>query len=112
MSDREYAVVMGIVQGGKLAPKEREVNNQTVMDVLVKTTKQELVKVTIWPEFEVEVEPGDFVAIDGSYQESTYKGNTYYNVNPYSLAVVKPVTKKEREVVQKDSTTATKKVNW
>ena len=105
MSDEtKYVVAAGIIQ---FDPQTREVNNQTVTDVTIKTPGGEgtLVRVTLWPEFgSLKPEKGDWLAVDGKYSLNSFKdknGNprTQAQVSPTSVVLVPGVRKAEREVV-------------
>lgn len=107
LADKTYATVAGFVQ---FDPRERDVNNQTVTDIVVKAIgSQKLVRITVWPEFEVgEISKGDFVAADGVFTTSvgqTDDGSTreYLNLSASVLSVLPSVPKKERSVVSKGS---------
>ena len=69
----EYVGVAGFVQ---FDVNEREANDQTVRDVVVKSVgAPKNVRVTLWPEFgHVPVEKGDFVAAEGKFTRSSYQG--------------------------------------
>ena len=103
MSD--YMVASGIVQ---FDPKIRDVNGQTVRDVVVKAIgSQKLVSITIWPEFaDTAINKGDFVTADGKLNVSLgqdKQGNSreYLSVSASALVVVPAAAKAERQVVSK-----------
>lgn len=66
-----------------------------------------LIRVTLWPEFDgAEVKEGDFLAVDGKYEERVAQNKegqsrTYRNLNPSRIAVTPAFDKPEREVVNK-----------
>lgn len=104
MADTVYASADGFVQ---FDPRTREVNNQTVRDVTIKSTgAQKLIGITLWPEWDdVEINKGDFVAVDGSYTVRTVQGDDggtkeYHNISAGSLAVLPGLKKRESEVVR------------
>jgi hypothetical protein len=104
VADKEYRTVAGFVQ---FDVESAEVNNQTIRRAVVQATGSEgtLVTVTLWPEFEdVEIEKGDFVVANGSFEARDGKnGKTYLNLSAFRLIVQKPVEKGEPDVVKKES---------
>ena len=99
----EYATAAGFVQ---FDIDERDVGDQTVRDVTIRTLGAEgkLVKITVWPEFdEAVIERGDFVAADGEFQTRQVGDKTYLNLNAKKLAVTPQVQRagRETEVVNK-----------
>lgn len=99
----DYVVAAGIVQQFKDKPAvtEREVSSQTVREFTIKAVgSQKLIKVTLFPEFaDVAIEKGTGVFVDGKYTVNTQGERTYYNLTATSIAVVPPVKKAQREVV-------------
>lgn len=100
----DYVTASGFVQ---FDPREREANNQTVIDYTIKTqgTDGKLLRVTVWPELQGEdIQKGDFLAVDGkltvgSYTDSDGNPRQSVQISATSLAVLKGVEKAEREVV-------------
>lgn len=72
LSDKEFATAVGFVQ---FDVKTREANNQEVRDVVIKTPgKGQYIRITVWPEFDdVDIEKGDFIAVDGVFTSSVYQ---------------------------------------
>ena len=106
----EYAAAAGFVQKfpDKDAVAEKEVNGQTIREFVIRTVAtQKLVKVTLWPEYkDVVVSDGDFVAVDGKFEQSLGQGRSgqqieYLSISPYKLVVVPAAERAERGVVQK-----------
>ena len=100
----EYAHISGFVQ---FEPIERELDDGgKVRDISVRGAgvEQPLVRVTLWPQFEdVEVEEGDFVAIDGTYEERVGQKKdggktTFRNMNARRVFVAKGEQPAERTV--------------
>jgi len=108
MAEATYVSAEGFVQ---FNPTEREANGQKVVDVTIKTpgTEPALIRVTIWPELQgVEVERGDWIAVDGKFQVGAFKGRDGQDrqsiqISATNLAVVKPVERTDRAVVNKGS---------
>lgn len=107
MAKDRYYNVAGFVQ---FDPETRDYNGSELTDVVIKNvSKQTLVRVTIWPEFDVEsvlgrsVQKGDFIAADGKFTTSEHNGKTYYNVSASALAVAAGVPKSDRDVVNDDA---------
>lgn len=100
----EYVSACGFVQ---FDPREREANNQKVIDYTIKTTGTDgvLIRVTVWPELQDEdIEKGDFVAVDGKLTVGSYTGSDgasrqSVQISATSLAVLKGIKRAEREVV-------------
>ena len=103
----DYATITGFVQ---FEVNERELDNgDKVRDLTVGLTgvNAPRVRVTLWPEFaDVDVDEGDFVAVDGTWEERTGQNKagekvTYRNVNARRIAVTKGAERAEREVSNK-----------
>lgn len=99
----EYVTAEGFIQ---FDPQVREVNGQEVTDVTIKTpgSAGKLLRVTIWGEFDVSVEKGDWIAVDGKFSVNTYEGRDgnerqSAQISASSLVVLKGVKKQERGVV-------------
>lgn len=112
-SDKLYVTAVGFIQ---FDPQEREVNGKAVTDVVIKTPGGDgkNIRITIWPEFVLpeKLEKGDFIAVDGTFDSSTYQGKdgdtkTSLQISPYKLAILgKPVARTERDVVSSGSSSA------
>lgn len=107
MADK-YASVAGFVQkfGDKPAVEEREANNQTVRQFVVKALgSQKLIRITVWPEFaSTGITAGDFVAVDGKFSVTQGKnGGEFYGVSASTLFVASGATKAAREVVNQNA---------
>lgn len=101
----QYATVVGFVQ---FPVEERELpSGQNVRDVTVRPfgIDMPLVRITVWPEFAgTDIQEGDFVAVDGKYEERVADNKegqkrTYRNLNPQKLAILAAAPRAEREVV-------------
>lgn len=95
----QYMVISGRVA---FEPEEREAGGKNVRDITVKSTpKQTLVRLTVWPDIDASsIEKGDFVLAEGKYSISQgNNGKDYHNLSVSDIAVVKPLPKAEREVV-------------
>lgn len=88
MSEATYMGVSGFIQ---FDPKEREVGERTVRDIVVRPTNSSSGQnfyVTLWPDFkDVELEKGEFVAIEGKYSATTKEDKTYHNLSCQRIAV-------------------------
>lgn len=91
----EYIGVSGFVQ---FDVKEREVGERTVRDVVVRQTGSTgtNINATLWPDFkDVEVEKGDFVAMEGKYSKTTKDTEngprTYHNLSVQRIRVEQDV---------------------
>ena len=103
MSDVVYASAVGFIQ---FDPQEREVNGQTVRDITIKTPGEagKLIRITVWPEWAVDLNKGDFVAVDGKLTVGAYKGRDgeerqSIQLSTSSLVVVPGAKRAERGVV-------------
>jgi hypothetical protein len=100
----DYATAVGFVQ---FEVTERDLpSGQTVRDATIRTPGSDgrLVRITLWPEFdETEVNEGDFIAVDGKFEERQVEGKTYLNLNPNKLAVLAAAPRAEREVERKST---------
>lgn len=103
----DYATAVGFVQ---FPVEDRELpSGQAVRDVTIRTLGLDapLVRVTVWPEFEdVDINEGDFIAIDGEYtervaQNGAGENRTYRNMSAKRIAVTPAAAKAEPEVVNK-----------
>ena|SRR5688500_11607435 len=103
----EYATVIGFIQ---FDIDTDDVNGQEVRRVTVRSPGSEgkLIRITVWPEHEdVELEKGDFIAVDGEFTTRTGQNKdgdkvTYFNVSAKRIAVLGTgEAGAEREVVQK-----------
>lgn len=99
----DYVSAAGFVQ---FDPREREANNQKVIDYTIKTLGTEgiLLRVTVWPELQGEdIEKGDFIAVDGKLTVGSYESENgprqSVQISATALAVLKGVEKAERAVV-------------
>lgn len=102
MPDKEYATVAGFVQ---FDPQWREWEDNEILGITVQSLgSQDLVNISIWPEFDEEVrqdiERGDFVAVNGTVKFNEFTGDDgakreSVNVSASRLAVLKPVDKTE-----------------
>ena len=93
MSD-EFRTIAGIIQ---FDPNEREYNNQTLQDCVVKALgSQLLVKITLWPEVgDLTVAKGDFIVADGKYNEVVKDGKSYHNLSAKTVVHVPSVPRRE-----------------
>lgn len=97
-----YGTIVGFVQ---FDPNTREYNGENLTDVVVRSVAtQENVRVTVWPEFQVSLDKGDFVAVDGKVQVKTYKTKTGEEktgkqLSATNIVVMSPVPKKGSKVV-------------
>jgi hypothetical protein len=99
-----FPVIAGIVQ---FEPRVREVNGQTVREILVRAFgRQEEYYITVWPEYgHVPLAKGDFVVVQGkrrSWEGTDRDGNRrwFSSVNAKWLTRVAPaVPKSELELV-------------
>lgn len=109
MSESKYLVATGYVQKFKDKPavNKREANGKTLHDVTIKTVgKQQLVRITIWPEHDLTAAPegaildDSFISVEGKLEVSENNGRTYYNISASKLHVDgKRIPKQERNTV-------------
>jgi hypothetical protein len=100
-----YVGVDGFVQ---FDPVEREANGKPVVDATVKpmgkTDNSSNVRLTIWPEFDVSLKKGDFVAAEGKFTKSTYQGQDGSQKQSNQISVTRLfvngelIERKDREV--------------
>lgn len=94
MSD--YRTIVGVVQ---FKPREGKAGDKEVRNIAVRQTgifekESVLVSATLWPEFDsVKVAEGDFVVLEGKYQENTGKNKegdkvVYHNLSVAGIAVL------------------------
>lgn len=106
-----YVTAIGFVQ---FDPVEREANGKPITEATIKTpgggdTGGKYVRVTIWPEHELEsIKKGDLVVVDGKFTTNTYQDNqgvtkTALQISANSLVVIPAVPRKGREVVLGES---------
>lgn len=108
VADKEYVTAVGFVQ---FEVKEREANNQTVRDVVIKTPgSSSYVRITVWPEFESTIiNRGDFIAVDGVFTRSSWQDDEgakkeSLNISARTIAVVAPAVRDdEPEAAASDS---------
>lgn len=107
----DYATALGFIQ---FDPVTREANGQTVVDYTIKAPGAEgqLIRVTVWPELQVDAKRGDFLAADGKLTISSYEKDgerrQSIQISAKSLIVLPGVTAAAREVVNKGSQNASK----
>jgi len=103
MADR-YITVAGFIQ---FPVEEREIEslNTTVRKATIKNIGEAgaLISISFFPEFdELELEEGDFIAVDGKYTQNDTGDKVYHNLTAYEVwAGGSPFAKKEREVANK-----------
>lgn len=104
-----WVTAVGFVQ---FDPRDRDANGKQITELVIKTPgggdhggKQ--IRVTVWPEhlLDEKVEKGDFIAVDGKFTTSSYQdangvARTGLQISASTLVVLKPVPRKEREVVR------------
>jgi len=100
--DSLYGSAAGFIQ---FDVEEREANGATVRDVTIRSIATgDLLRVTVWPEHEdVELEKGDFIAVDGKVTIREVDDKTYVNMSAYGLVRFAPEARSESEVVTKKS---------
>lgn len=108
----DYATAVGFVQ---FPVNERDANGKEVRDVTIRTPGTPeagggaLIRITVWPDLaDVDVNEGDFVAVDGKVEVRVVDGKTYINMSASKLAVLSGAVSLdtgEREVVGKKSDT-------
>lgn len=85
MAKDTYGTVVGFVQ---FDPNVREHNGMTLTDVVIQSaTTGENIRLTVWPEFDVELEKGDYVAAQGKVSTRTYKDKTGQDKTSKNLSV-------------------------
>lgn len=92
MSDAKYISVVGFIQ---FDPKEREVGERKVRDIVVRPANSMNpinFNITLWPDFkDVALDKGEFVGIEGKYSktETTVDGEprTYHNLSCQRISV-------------------------
>ena len=101
-----YIVAGGVVQQFPDKPviRTNQVNNQSVSSFTIKAfgPQQALLSVSLWPEFAAlvpHIVKGAFVSVEGKMRSETKNGVTFHNVSAYNIAVLTPVARAEREVV-------------
>lgn len=111
---KPYVTAVGFVQ---FDPVVREANGKNVTDLVVKLPggEQTMVRITVWPEIQVDrIKKGDFIAVDGQFSSNTYQASdgsnkTSLQISAYNLAVLgTAAVRAEREVVSGGSTQAAK----
>ena len=106
----QYADAIGAVQQfGKDKPivTTGDANGQQVSRITIKVAGGTLLGVTLGPEYAhvvPHINRGALVAVNGSYSENVSNGTTYRSIFANSLAIVPAVERKEREVVNQQST--------
>jgi hypothetical protein len=104
VSDKKvYKTVAGFVQ---FDPNVRDHNGREIVDVLIQNlANQQNVRVTVWPEAELTVEKGDFIAANGEFTTRDKDGVTYYNLSAINdrIFVIKANVPGERVVNALDS---------
>lgn len=100
--DAIYGSAAGFIQ---FDVEEREANGATVRDITIRSIATgDLLRITVWPEHEdVELEKGDFVAVDGKVTIREVDDKTYVNMSAFGLVVLSPAPRAESEVVTKKS---------
>lgn len=107
----DYASACGFIQW---EPVTRQANNQEVREFSIKTpgTDGVLIRVTVWPELQtpnvLELQEGDFVAVDGKLNVGSYEGKdgetrTSVQISASKIATLKGEEKADREVVGRGS---------
>lgn len=89
MAETRYNTVAGFVQ---FDVEERTAGDQEVRDFLVQAIGSggSNVRVTVWPEYvDVDIQKGDFVAVQGKFTTETVNGKTYHNISANKLKVWK-----------------------
>lgn len=100
-TDKQYRTIVGVVQ---FDPRDGEAAGQTVRNITVRQTgvhEKEAVNVsaTLWEQFAgVEVERGDVVILEGSYQTKAGKNKsgdpvTYHNLSVNGICVFSKLDK-------------------
>lgn len=112
MAEKLYVAQAGFVQ---FDPQERDANGQKLVDFTIKCVGKPVnVRVTLWPELEAGfgVKKGDFVAVEGTFQTSTYQDSegtqkTSNQINAYNVNINgQRIERKERDVVSSDAISA------
>lgn len=100
--DAIYGSAAGFIQ---FDVEEREANGATVRDATIRSLATgDLLRITIWPEHEgVELEKGDFIAVDGKVTIREVEDKTYVNMSAFNLVRFAPEARAESEVVTKKS---------
>lgn len=102
---KPYVTAVGFIQ---FDPVEREANGKNVTDLVIKLPggDQTLVRITVWPEIQVDnLKKGDFIAVDGQFSSNTYQASdgstkTSLQISAQSLAVLgSAAPRADREVV-------------
>ncbi len=98
--DAIYGSAAGFIQ---FDVEEREANGATVRDVTIRSLATgDLLRITVWPEHEdVELEKGDFIAVDGKVTIREVEDKTYVNMSAYGLVRMIPEARTESEGVKK-----------
>lgn len=105
-----WTVAGGVVQqfkdGDSWKPvcRTNSVNGQNVSSFTIKAfgPAQVLISVSLWSEFEAlvpHIVKGAFVSVEGKLKSETKNGTTYHNLSASQIAVLTPVARQEREVV-------------
>lgn len=105
-----WTVAGGVVQqfkdGDSYKPvcRTNTVNGQNVSSFTIKAfgPAQVLISVSLWSEFEAlvpHIVKGAFVSVEGKLKSETKNGTTYHNLSASQIAVLTPVARAERPVV-------------
>lgn len=100
---KKYLYADGFIQkfGDKPAVNVREANGQTVRDVTIKSNKEMLIRITLWPELDdVELGEGYWLAVEGAYSSSG-DNNQFHNISAKYAVSLSGKSSKEREVVNR-----------
>ena len=105
--DAIYGSAAGFIQ---FDVEEREANGATVRDITIRSIATgDLLRITVWPELAgVELEKGDFVAVDGKVTIREVEDKTYVNMSAFNIVRFAPEAREEAEVVKKSSGSAAK----
>lgn len=86
-NDSMWRCFSGFVQWD---PKDGNVNGKDVRWVTIKALglAGTEIRLTLWPEFsKVDVNKGDYVAVEGTYEQRDSGGNTYHNLSVKRICV-------------------------
>lgn len=108
MSESKYMGVTGFIQ---FDPKEREVGERKVRDIVVRPSNSATgnnVYITLWPDFkDVAVKKGDLVSIEGKYSKVTKDTEdgprTYHNLSAQRIVVQESVEAPKPDTVNSSS---------
>lgn len=103
----EYPTFVGFVQ---FDPVAKEANGQSITEFTINAvgfaSGQESLRVSVWEDVgPVDIQRGDYVAVQGKYKPRQAGDKTYHNLDAQILFVSRPTAQRQpREAVRKTTT--------